>query len=209
MALGVASGDDNPNFASRDGDYVGFIGLQEIYSGKRVRSAFVLGGSGNIARPLSIPTSDQSPSRFCQTVSGFTNLIYTGVGLDWKPGYWDQRATFDVNFLSFWQERSMPAFDIVKKVDSDVSARRYLGSEVNLFLHVDLTKGLQWFFVGALFFPGGHFSDIKGKPLNAGQLKRLERLDRTGFDDNQIPNLGDDMAIHLTPGLFLSFRKTV
>src|SRR5690606_34082709 len=46
--VGVASGDDNPNFDRRDGTYDGFISLQEIYSGKRVRSVFLFGGAGKV-----------------------------------------------------------------------------------------------------------------------------------------------------------------
>ena len=59
VAAGVASGDDNPNYVSKDGTYDGFIGLQEIYSGKRVRSAFVLGGAGKLKRPMSAPSTNQ------------------------------------------------------------------------------------------------------------------------------------------------------
>ncbi len=63
IAGGYASGDENPNKdledpndSNVDGDFSGFIGLQEIYTGKRVRSGFLLSGAGRIPRVLSFPT---------------------------------------------------------------------------------------------------------------------------------------------------------
>ena len=55
---GVASGDDNPNFETKDGTFDGFIGLQETYSGKRVRSVYLLGGAGKLKRLFSTPDPD-------------------------------------------------------------------------------------------------------------------------------------------------------
>ena len=61
--FGYASGDANPNKDEQfvgdsevDGVYEGFIGLQEIYSGTRIKSAFLMSGSGKVPRPLSFPS---------------------------------------------------------------------------------------------------------------------------------------------------------
>ncbi len=206
VAVGIASGDDNPNFTTRDGDFAGFIGLQEIYSGKRVRSAFLLGGSGRLERPLSAPLSPTAVDPFARTISGFTNLIYTGTGLNWKTCCRDHKITFNPNVIGYWDHFQTPKFDIMAKKDSTTEcARSYLGAEINLFLYADITKNINVFFVGAVFLPGGHFSDIKGKPLNKDQLKRLDRLDRTGFNDDLIPNLGDDIAYTLNAGVTFKF----
>ena len=42
LTVGAASGDYNPKFDTRDEDFKGFICLQEVYSGRRVKSAFFL-----------------------------------------------------------------------------------------------------------------------------------------------------------------------
>ena len=86
-AAGITSGDDNPNFTTNDSSYDGFISLQEIYSGKRVRSVFLLGGAGKLKRLLSTPASAdiQAPSTKAQAISGFTNLVFCGTALRWRP----------------------------------------------------------------------------------------------------------------------------
>ena len=66
-------------------------------------------------------------------------------------------------------------------------------------------KDLKLFFVASVFFPGTHYRDIKGKPLNSTQQKLLDRLDRTGFSADRIPNLGDDIAYIANMGLEFKF----
>ena len=60
---------------------------------------------------------------------------------------------------------------------------------------------MVFYFVGSLFFPGGHYEDIKGKPLNRDQERVLERFIASGASDNEIPNLGTDTAITLNFGI--------
>jgi hypothetical protein len=202
---GIASGDDNPNEDTLDRNYKGFIGLQEIYSGKRVRSAFLMSGAGKIKRPLSMPTSAQSARRFSSIVSGFTNLIFAGTGVLWEPSDSTGKFSFNPNILVYWQDSPTRKFDAVNMVDLPSPAASFLGTEINLFVSYNFLKALKGFFVGSVFAPGQHYEDIAGKPLNAEQLRRLERVDKTGFSKDLLPNIGDDVAVALNFGLEYKF----
>lgn len=204
---GVASGDDNPNFETKDRDFASFIGLQEVYSGRKVRSAFVLGGAGKLKRPLSAPEIEflQAPNRFAQNVTGFTNLYYTGMSVTWVPGSLCKKFSFNPNLIGFWQEYATPAFDPIAKKNKKIKARSFLGIEANLFAHYMLFDNLKLFLITSAFFPGGHYTDIRGLPLNAEQNRLLDRLDPTGFNDEQIPNIGDSTGFTFNIGLEFKF----
>ena len=82
-------------------------------------------------------------------------------------------------------------------------ARNYLGTEINIFFDLELVRDFKFFFVGSAFFPGGHFTDIKGTPLNREQQRILDRADVTGVDT--IPLLGDNNAYTINVGLEYRF----
>ena len=205
VTAGITTGDDNPNEETKDGVFSGFISLQEIYSGKRVRSAFVLGGAGKLSRPLSVPRRIQSPSRFAPTVSQFTNLVFTGMALYWEPKDWSKEFSFNPNVYVYWLEKPINKFDFKTKQEIDQRASTYLGTEVNIFMHYYVLKNMKLFFVGSVFVPGKHFDDVRGKPLTSEQDKVLDRLDRTGFAADRVPNLGDDTAYTFNLGLEFKF----
>lgn len=206
-AVGVASGDENPNFESVDGNYRGFIGLQELYGGKRVKSAFLLGGAGKLKRPLSAPkrTTRQAPSPFATSVSGFTNLMFIGGSVKWEPYDWAKKFKLQSNVLLYWQHAATSKFDLQTGRDSLEKARRMLGGEWNVFVDYYLLKSLKVFGIFSLFVPGAHYSDIRGKPFNREQQLRLDRLDRTGFNGDIIPNIGTDSSVTFNVGLEFAF----
>lgn len=204
------SGDENPNKdlderneSSFDGNYGGFVGLQELYSGKRVRSAFLLSGKGSIPRVLSFPVSRRVGSGVPVSVSRFTNLIYGGVGL------WHERQVgkvlwkINANILPFWQDHKTR---LTQVNNIDVFASRFMGTEANLYLDALLTKGLTCFAVLGVFLPGQHFEDIAGRGLSADELKYLNSIDSTGVDMvERVPVLGSDPALFVNVGLDYRF----
>lgn len=202
---GIASGDDNPNCETIDGDYAGFIGLQEIYAGKRVRSSFLLGSAGKVQIPLSASRNVQSPSRFAQMSSGFTNVVFWGTALHYTPSFVKRRIIFNPNVYMYWQDRATHKFDPVKKVELDQFANTFLGTELNLFFDYYLFKDLKLFYVSSIFIPGGHFSDIKGKPFNSRHARLLESRKIESCDACNIPNIGDDIGFALNIGLEYRF----
>lgn len=193
---GVASGDDNPNFETIDGTYDGFIGLQEVYSGKRVRSVFLLGGAGRLKRLLSTPAKEQiqAPSTRAQGVSGFTNLVFGGTGLKWKPKSWKKPFEINPNVMAFWQERKIG------------NARTFLGTEAALFMNYSLLKDLKFFWVSSIFFPGGHYKDRMGEPvLTEEERVFAESANPTGIKQDRIVGLGSNIAYTFNLGLIYTF----
>ncbi len=202
VTAGIASGGHLPHDATQDTVYNGFIGLQEIYSGKRVKSAFLLGGSGKLKRPFSAPTTNQSPfGDFAVSTSGFTNLVFTGAGLNWKPRNKAREFGINPNALFYWQEKATRKFDLDTLMDSPHLARTFLGAELNTFAYVFLMKNLKGFAVLSCFIPGSHYSDIRGKPLNRDQARALRDVDRSADTDAPLPNIGTDVAIAINFGL--------
>jgi hypothetical protein len=201
----ITTGDDNPNEETIDATYSAFIPLQEIYSGKRVKSAFLLGGAGKLVRPLSDPATNQTASRFAQNINGFVNLVGCGAAAHWKPSDWEKAFALNPNVLVYWQEKPIKKFDAFLNQELDCLASTYLGVELNIFTYYMVLKDLKLFLVASVFLPGNHYRDIRGKPLNAAQKALLDRLDRTGFDQDRVPNIGNDTAYTFNLGLEFKF----
>lgn len=201
LAAGIASGDENPNRGNKDGVYSGFIGIQEIYCGKRVKSAFLLGSAGKLRRPLSLPVNRRQ-ARYASAVSSFTNIRFVGWSLTKKKNWQDERKlSFNPNMLCYWQDEPSPCFDINTKQDLNGRADQYLGTEINFFLDYWAMKSLKLYFVASVFIPGGHFDDIQGKPISAAQVRALDKFDRTGYDDERVPNISNNTAATFNIGL--------
>ena len=201
LAVGYASGDDNPNKdlddlgdSTVDGDYKGFISLQETYSGKRVRSAFLMSGTGKIPRIASAAVP-ATLSAFPSQVSQFTDLAFVGSALWIKPDVCGHTWQFNPNMLSYWQTHPSRVFNYSSGVYSDeFTARSHLGIELNLYVDTKLPYDVKLGFVGGLFIPGGHFDDIKGVPLSKEEQRYFDRRDRTGVTSDIGPVHGTDTA---------------
>jgi hypothetical protein len=191
--VGVASGDD-VSFETDNGEYSGFISLQEVYSGKRVRSVFTLGGAGKLKRLFTTPQTIQAPGKEARGVSGFTNLIFVGNSLKWKPKAWKKPFELNPNVLAFWQETPTGG------------ARTFLGVESALFINYSILKDLKLFWVSSLFFPGSHYKDRSGTPVfTPGELVIVDNKDVTGFNADRIAKLGCNVAYSFNAGLIYSF----
>ena len=203
--VGFASGDQDPNLEVVDGNFDGFIGLQEIYNGKRVKSVFLLGTVGKVKHPGQEPIADDSPKDFPSSTSGFTNILFWGNGLTWKPSLSCRSFSINPNFFLYWEPDPGNKFSAKLKKDLNCEARHFLGTEVNTFVSAQLFDNLKLWGIGSVFFPDGHFKDIRGKPLNKDQAAALDRLDRTGFDDDKVPNMGDDVGFTVNMGIDYTF----
>ena len=206
-AAGVASGDLDPNenlqdpLASQvDGDYKGFIGLQQVYGGKSVKSAFLM-GAGKINRPL---TSKLLTDGFTTVADGFNNLIYSGFSLNYRQKWWEKSVSINPNILSYWEQKRTNKFDITLGKTTDQLAARYLGLEGNIMINIGLADDLAMEFVGAFFAPGQHYRDIQGTPFTATQRKILDASDPGDLPIN-LPILWSDSAYTFSLGLTYSF----
>jgi hypothetical protein len=195
IAAGVSSGDDNPNFETKDGTYDGFIGLQEVYSGKRVRSVFLLGGAGKLKRLLSTPAASdvQAPSTKAQAISGFTNLVFCGTALKWKPANWGKPFEINPNVLALWQEEAIG------------TARTFLGVESALFINWSILKDLKLYWVSSMFFPGSHYKDRMGTPVLTDEEVAFYNSENPTAIPDRIPGLGANVAYTFNIGLIYTF----
>lgn len=207
VAGGIASGDRNPNVnladplePKIDGTYEGFLGLQEVYGGKQVVSAFVM-GAGKLVRPLSAPNSGD---QFADVVNGFNNLRFGGVSCKYEPKDRARKLKINPNLLAYWQDDATNKFDLTTGLSSAELANKFLGTELNLIVAVGLTEDVTANFSGAVFFPGKHYDDIKGKPFNAAQRKALDAANLTSIPSN-LPVISSDRAYSINLGLCYAF----
>jgi len=205
ITAGIASGDRDPNDEVKDGTYDGFIGLQEVYAGKRVKSVFLLGTVGKVKRPGTAPENPLAAHDFATSTSGFTNLILFGSGCTWKPAWCTTRLVINPNIFAYWEDVPGPKFDPFTAKDLPTQSSPFLGIELNTFISYYPIDSLKCFAIGSVFFPGAHFRDIKGKPLDDAQKRLLERLDRKGLNANLIPNIGDNIAYTINFGMEFAF----
>lgn len=210
--IGWATGDENPNKdlnyfneSSIDGNYNGFIGLQEAYSGKRVISLFVI-GANTVIRPTSAPLTDSLQSTtFGSDAPGFTNLVYCGTALDFKTDFCTKPVDWNLGLLSYWQDSPTHKFNLATQRASPELASKHLGSEVNCTITINSTKNLKGFLIGGLFFPGQHYKDITGMPLGPNDLEILETLNADGVTIGSAPLLNSKTAGVINFGLEYEF----
>jgi hypothetical protein len=201
---GYASGDQDPNFDVIDGDFKGFIGLQEAYAGKRVKSVFLLGTVGKAKRPGTAPENPLANKDFAASCSGFTNLGFIGSGLTWKPADCVTRFVLNPNVFAYWEPSPGKKFNAQTGMNSPEDASKFLGIELNTFLSYYPFASLKCFAIGSVFFPGQHFKDIKGKPLDDAQKRALDKF-KINFDPKSLPNVGDDIAYTINIGMEFAF----
>lgn len=213
-SVAYASGDVNPNRdqlnmgdSNMDGDYQGFIPFQSNYSGRSVASLFFL-GTGRIVRPLNTAPTPSERDSFADVTSGFTNIILYGVGSDMLVNVYGRKSRLRPNILFGWQAITTNGFDAVLKKTTDKPADRYLGFEANFFGEIEFMKNLKGFLVTGIFFPGGHFKDIKGKPVTSDQVDLLSKKNVCSddlFDPNNLPLVNNKKAFIINLGLEYSF----
>lgn len=92
------------------------------------------------------------------------------------------------------------ALDAVSKVLTPRLLSKFLGTELNILVEIELLKDLSFFCIGALFFPGFHFKQMKGFPMPADQKSfvRDKQPIRTA-------TFGDDIAYFANIGFKFTF----
>jgi hypothetical protein len=201
---------ENPNDSEQDGDYQGFIPMQSVYAGKRVRSLFVI-GSNPIPRPGSTPSySGQTvqttrQTGFASPIGGFTNLAFIGGGFDWTTSVMSKVWRIEGSVLSYWQDKATKKFDIVRQQSSNEYASKHLGIEINSMARISMLDELSGYLQIGVFVPGQHYEDIKGTPLNKAQKAALNDIDDSGYPVTGTPVIGTSNALVLNWGLELCF----
>jgi hypothetical protein len=219
LSVGCASGDENPNGPLKtpddymhDAKYQGFIGIQEIYSGKKVKSVFLMSGAGQTPRVLSVPSDkyDSSgtgkkgmPMAYPSKISRFTNLAYFGGSLDFKLEYTNYTWKFNPNVLYYMQMR--PTMVLNETFANNIGTNRIpssLGLEANIFVECAAHKisGLKFFGVATMFVPGDYYRVLKKIPLDAKDYEYRQNI-KNGIPTAFVPTMGNDLAYYINIGL--------
>jgi hypothetical protein len=198
LTAGAASGGVNPHHNTEDGNYDGFVPLQEAYSGKRVKFAFP---TSKIQRPVGNPIYEDSDNKLTKTTSGFTNIVFMGAGVAWTPSDWENAFKLNPNIIAYWNEKSVPLLVPFDNTSEGClpQASNFLGVELNLYLDYNVVKNLKLFVVTSFFIPGTFFSDIEGRRA-AFDLDQEQGDDATGFAADTIPKYGHSTAYTLNIG---------
>lgn len=202
LSAGVATGDVNPNTDQTGAvrDYKGFVSLQELYAGKRVKSVFVMGPLSSIVRPAGLSKNTRN---VISGVDNFSNLAFLGFGCTFMP--LNRHTTFSINpnVIFYMQEKETKAYDAVNNRTASNFADKRLGYEANLFAFFELSESTKLVMNGAIFVPGQHYAHLVGAPL-ASQVNHLKKLADAGVTEN-LPTLSNQVATTLSIGLETTF----
>ena len=199
--FGYASGDNDPTINEVNKKYHGFVGLHEIYAGKRVFAQMVL-GERYIPRLRGLVAGQREADGFRAKVdNNFTDLTYFGVGATWKPeSYEKNRFKVNPNLVFFWKNDDSYKYvlDTVTPDNSHVSstekAGSFLGTEINLIANYELIKDLTLGAIVAFFAPGSFYKDVKGVPLRGDFYRdKIPSDAKTGLNPADY-RLSDDNA---------------
>lgn len=207
-----ASGGEDPNHNPlAHEDFNGFVGLQEVYAGKRVKNVFLLGVVGKVRRPGTQPELPLANKDFTSGYSGFTNLAFFGSGVTWNPSSCsDAKLVINPNVFAYWAPYPGKKFDPFTGTNSIETAGKYMGTEFNGFLSYYPIKSLKCFSICSVFFPGQYFTDHRGKPFNAEEKKALAAWQAANPNPetarlDTLPNGGNDIAYTVNFGFEFTF----
>lgn len=107
-AYGFASGDENPHTTRTCKTHMGFIGVHESYTGKRVSSVMFL---DEMRGTLSIPGAiGFNVDTVDNNELSFTNLHHFGFGAKWNPIVAHKKFSFSPNVLFYWRDLAPKKF---------------------------------------------------------------------------------------------------
>lgn len=206
-AYGYASGDKDPQVEACDKTYKGFIGLHELYVGKRVKSIFY------DDRILFVPSSLGPKSSGASQELAFTNLHLFGLSATLKPDFCKRiKMEFNPNMLFYWKDVASKKYvlgtdssgNVVDGPSDCEDARKFVGTEINLMAKIEPIKDLTVFGNFAVFLPGGFYEDVKGVKMDKDYFEPLQQSVET---DLQAQNyrMGDDVAYHINIGVKYDF----
>ena len=195
LGAGAASGDQNPHKEEVNKNYKGFVGLHELYTGKRIRSIFFL-DTRSIKRPLTLVDSINDAAVEDTT---FTDLWYLGIGGTFSPKFKDHKCVFNTNSMFFFKQYPSKKYNRETGTISESNASPYLGYELNIITEYTIFTDLKVSMKLAAFMPGSYYSDIKGTPLRGDIFARLEKADQQKLDS-------DNYRISNHTAYFVNFR---
>ena len=205
-AIGYFSGDRNPHVDEINKTYSGFVAMHEYYTGKYVTSMFLF-DTRTIKRPLTLEQGDTA-----LTDASLTDIIFGGYGFTWNSEkYKHKKLVINSNGLAFFKEKDAyrvdPATGTVlsaSSTETDKFARKFLGTELNMIISMELLKNLTMSLKAAVFLPGQYYQDIKGLALRGDYYNQLDIADTQNIPAANY-RLGNDTAYVTTFALDYRF----
>ena len=158
-------------------EFTGFIPLQSVYSGKRLRH-LVLFNQGIPRFAVRNPLADLTGSNVTglivtDTINEMTNIMFFGGRIDWRvPQLKKYKFTFSQNVIPYWAPETA-SFIISHPEDASIllkESSNYLGTELTTewsALFYDKLKFSGYF---GVLIPGQHYKDMCGTPIRKGKF---------------------------------------
>ncbi|MGZ6251082.1 MAG: hypothetical protein ACXWL2_03575 [Candidatus Chromulinivorax sp.] len=151
-------------------NFNGFIPVQSVYTGKRIQHLVMLntGVPRFTVQDPTVPLEQQQvPSRITGVttlVNEFTNLAYTGIGLECKPAKLaDQKFLIKPVALYYWMAQAPTLAD-------GSPASHALGTALSLEFEATLWQCLEMGGYFGLMIPGKQYKQFAGLQLKGGKL---------------------------------------
>lgn len=210
--IGYASGDQDPDINQTNKTYKGFVGVNELYSGKRVLSVLVL-DERKLQRPsvIGITTNPNGTKTMDESAAdiSFSDLVFGGVSAMWKPHALGKNWQINPNGIMFWKaykdNKPILSADGRTAILSDDKASTFMGTELNLLTKVELLKDFNLFANFAVFVPGQYFRDFTGVDVGGKKFVRAVADDTAQDPDFKEFRLAANPAFHANVGLSYKF----
>ena len=117
-----------------------------------------------------------------------------------------KKLSLNSNILFFWRACTSLKFDAENNRILDEKASKYLGTECNVLMGMELLKDFRLFSNFAIFFPGDFYKDIKGIKLYPDVYSKLNPaiIDRYNLKAKDY-RLSNDTAWFLRIGVRYDF----
>lgn len=207
---GYASGDLDPDRLEETKTYKGFIGINELYSGNRVKSILIL-DERSLQRPV-ITGFENGTRKVLESASdlSFTDLVFGGASSTWTPKMLGKKWTINPNGVCFWKACNEDKPIVDDRGDVTLSATdkvsKFLGTEINLLTKVELLKDFNMFVNLAVFVPGQYYKDCTGWLVGDKDFSKAVFSDDGGTPpDPKTYRLAADPAFHVNVGFKYTF----
>ncbi|MBP7854401.1 hypothetical protein KAZ82_00515, partial [Candidatus Babeliales bacterium] len=148
--------------------YAGFIPLQSIYSGKRIRH-FVMLNQGvpryTIQSPQQSVVINATTPLSLDTMNATTNLVFAGTRVAYTPNKFKKnKVLFAPNLIAYWAADTSYVSDENLPVNSPFLKEldNYLGTEINMEFSFEFYNDLKFLGYAGILFPGTYYKQIAG-----------------------------------------------
>ncbi|MBI2353375.1 hypothetical protein HYV11_04010 [Candidatus Dependentiae bacterium] len=190
LGVGYASGDldqqQNANTMSSQAllnqKYSGFVTLQSVYSGTRLRHLVIFNEGVprfDVQNPNEkFPKQNITPPLADSKIE-FTNIAFAGTRVEVKIPAWKKyKAVIAPNIIGYWCPE--PPTTKCGKL-----ANNYMGTELTTEISAQFYSQFKLYSYIGLLFPGGYYKDMRGTPYND---------EVTGSSIGYIANIGISFA---------------